>query len=79
METLEKLSSLESLEQRLQQCLSDRFSPDNALGVECLLEDEKLKVWVQHDPATFLEEQSAFAALQAVLEGMTPPPSSQVR
>jgi hypothetical protein len=79
METLEKSSSLETLEKRLHQCLSDSFPPASSLGIECVLEDEKLKVWVQHEPTAFLEEQSVFATLQNVLTEMNPPLSSQVR
>jgi hypothetical protein len=79
METLEKSSSLGTLEKRLRQCLLAKFPPTHSLGIECLLEDEKLKVWVQHEPSAFLDEQSIFATLQEVLVGMNPPLSSQVR
>jgi hypothetical protein len=79
METLEKSSSLSTLEKRLLQCLSNQFPSASLLGVECLLEDEKLKVWVQHESTAFLEEQSTFSALQEVLTQMKPPLSSQVR
>lgn len=79
METLEKSSSHQTLENRLQECLSKQFPSANLLAVECLVEDDKLKVWVQHEPTTFLEEQSAFSTLQEVLTQMKPPLSSQVR
>ncbi|MGB3238375.1 MAG: hypothetical protein WBB29_08775 [Geitlerinemataceae cyanobacterium] len=79
METLEKSSSLETLEKRLYQCFSDQFPSANSLRIECVLEDEKLKVWVWHEPTAFLEEQSAFAAVEKTIADINPPLSSQVR